>query len=121
MKKSKNKTILVCTIFNLFVIILISSVISEQYCIAQGKIRTVVVTGKGKNETSAIRNAVILAKRKAAGFYMIAETEMKNRKITKDETISFSRAFIKDFSVLNERKNSDGSMEIKAKVVVMIP
>jgi hypothetical protein len=80
--------------------------------------QTVIVTGIGIDETSAVKNAARSATEQVVGTYVISDTLMKNRKIIQDEVLSHSNAFIKSYEVLDKRKNEDGLFEIKAKIVV---
>lgn len=82
------------------------------------KTQTVVASGIGLTETSAIQTAARAAVQQVVGMYLVSETIVKNSQVLKDEIFSQSNGFVKAFRVLSKRKTEDGLFEVEAEVEV---
>jgi len=102
-----------------FVVVVIILLSGSLYA-AEPKIETVIVSGIGISEQSAIKNASKTAIQQVVGMYVVSETVLKNEELIKDEVLSQSNAYIKSFTVTNKSKDDDGLYNVNAKVEVEV-
>ena len=74
------------------------------------EVESVVATGYGINQDKALDSAIKQAIQQVVGRYVTSDTIMKNDKLIKDEVLSVSNGFIKDYKTLNVTQN-DGLWE----------
>ncbi len=84
-----------------------------------GKIETVIVEGYGATVESAQANAGKAAVSQVVGMYTVSSSAVENRKLIKDEVLSYSNGYIKTFKVI-DTKQQDGLYIVEAKVEVEI-
>jgi hypothetical protein len=84
-----------------------------------GKIETVIVEGYGATVESAQANAGKAAVSQVVGMYTVSSSAIENRKLIKDEVLSYSNGYIKTFKVI-DTKQQDGLYVVEAKVEVEI-
>jgi len=87
---------------------------------AEEKIEKVIVFGVGTTSEMATKNAAKNAVKQVVGMYVVSDVEMQNRKIIKDEVLSYSNGYVKTFKMLEMKENEDGLYEIMAEVGVKI-
>ena len=81
------------------------------------KIETVLVEGIGITIESARNNAAKNALRQVVGMYTVSESALQNRKLIKDEVLSYSNGFISKYLQLSSKKE-DGLYIVEAKISV---
>jgi hypothetical protein len=77
----------------------------------------VQVRSTGRDETHAREQAFRLAVEQAIGALVLAETEVRNGNVDRDDIISYSSGFVHDFTIL-ERRSVQGGQEIVIDVWV---
>jgi hypothetical protein len=82
------------------------------------KIKTIIVTGVAVDEQNAIKNAAKNAVKQVVGMFVMQDTLMKNKKLIKDEILTLSNGFIRDFKVIDKFKDEDKLINVKASVTV---
>ena len=75
------------------------------------------VKATGRDETDAREQAFRLAVEQAIGALILAETEVRNGNVDRNDIISFSSGFVQDFTIL-ERRSVQGGQEIVIDVWV---
>ena len=84
-----------------------------------GKVETVIVEGLGVSIESARENAAKNALGQVVGMYTVSDSVVKNRKLIKDEVLSYSNGFISKYLQLSSREES-GLYIVEAKISVEI-
>ena len=69
-----------------------------------GKVETVIVEGLGVSIESARENAAKNALGQVVGMYTVSDSVVKNRKLIKDEVLSYSNGFISKYLQLSSRE-----------------
>ena len=97
-----------------FVLIALISTISFA-----NKVETVIVEGLGVSIESARENAAKNALGQVVGMYTVSDSVVKNRKLIKDEVLSYSNGFISKYLQLSSREEG-GLYIVEAKISVEI-
>jgi len=84
-----------------------------------GRIEVVIVEGYGATVESAQANAGKSAVSQVVGMYTVSSSAVENRKLIKDEVLTYSNGYIKTFKVI-DTKQQDGLYIVEAKVEVEI-
>jgi len=84
-----------------------------------GRIEVVIVEGYGATVESAQANAGKAAVSQVVGMYTVSSSAVENRKLIKDEVLTYSNGYIKTFKVI-DTKQQDGLYIVEAKVEVEI-
>lgn len=107
-------------IVNFFVLFAIICSCFDYGYATEAKVESVLVTGMGISEQSAIKNASKAAIQQVVGMYVVSDAVMENSELIKDQVLSQSNAYIKSFEVLKKSKDEDGLFEVEAKVEVEV-
>ncbi|MFA5183323.1 MAG: hypothetical protein WC405_18570 [Syntrophales bacterium] len=76
-----------------------------------------VMIGQGATKDEAIQDAIRNAVESATGVFVYSASEVKEFRLVKDQIVTASRGYVKDFKVLEESK-SDGVFFVKLNVSV---
>ncbi|MFC1744429.1 hypothetical protein ACFL35_10585 [Candidatus Riflebacteria bacterium] len=81
--------------------------------------QTVIVSGSGLNQTSAIKVALKGAVEQAIGTLTDSETIIKNDEIISNKILSYSDGYVKKWEMIGTpRRSSDGLIHLKIKAIV---
>lgn len=81
------------------------------------KFYQIQVQSSGRTFEQARQNAFRLAVEEAAGFAILSESELRNSKLTRDEIITYSSAFVEKYKIVN-RLDSSNSVNLVVDVWV---
>jgi len=79
---------------------------------------TVVASGTGKTEETALRQALSNAVSQAVGTIVDAETVVKNDQVIKDQVLTYSNAIVSHYDPVGSPAVADGLVTVKIKAVV---
>ncbi len=84
---------------------------------AEGE-KKVIADGYGATSEDALQNALQNAVEQAAGAYVSSITEIENDEIIKDEVLSLSHGFIREYRKLSENQFEDEYKVVVAAIIV---
>lgn len=84
------------------------------------KIVTLVVTGQGKNQEEAKKNALRSAIEQAFGTFISSKTDILNDNLIKDEIVSVSNGNIQNYQIITELSMPGGGYATSLKATVSV-
>lgn len=98
-------------------IIIVVFVLSITTCIWAADYGATVMVGQGATKDEAIQDAIRNAVESATGVFVYSTSEVKDFKLVKDQIITASKGYVKDFKLISESKG-DGIVFVTLNVSV---